>query len=134
VDRVVDLTPEEGTMIQDTQRATRSLAQSRLSVGVLALRTGLHPDLIRRLVGLRLVEAYEDASGELTFSASAPERIARIQRLRTGLAISYKAVGLVLDLLELLELQDCTETLASALRASQERRNIGGASPRTRTG
>jgi hypothetical protein len=60
----------------------------------------LHPDMARRLVSLGLLEACQDASGELWFSASQVSAAARIQRLRAGLALNYAAVGVVIDLLD----------------------------------
>ncbi|GAA1878255.1 chaperone modulator CbpM [Streptantibioticus ferralitis] len=82
----------------------------RLSLDVVARRSGLHPDLVRRFVALSLVDAARDASGELWFTASAPAAIARVQRLRTGLCLNYAAIGLVMDLL------DRIESLEAALR------------------
>ena len=65
-----------------------------------AALAGLHPDMARRLVSLGLLEASQDASGELWFSASQISAAARIQRLRAGLALNYAAVGVVTDLLD----------------------------------
>ena len=65
-----------------------------------AALTGLHPEMARRLVSLGLLEANQDASGELWFSASQVSEAARIQRLRAGLALNYAAVGVVIDLLD----------------------------------
>ncbi len=73
---------------------------SRLSLDAVARRSGLHPDLIRRLVALSLVEASRDAVGNLWFEPSAPATLARIQRLRAGLCLNYAAIGVVLDLLD----------------------------------
>ena len=61
---------------------------------------GLHPDMARRLVSLGLLEASQDAHGELWFSASQVSAAARIQRLRAGLALNYAALGVVVDLLD----------------------------------
>ena len=68
-----------------------------------ATRCGLHPDMVRRLVALGLVACQQDASGDLRFEPSALVTVGRIQRLRTGLGLNYAAIGLVLDLLDLLE-------------------------------
>jgi chaperone modulatory protein CbpM len=62
--------------------------------------SGLHPELVRRLVSLGLLEASEDARGELWFSSSQVPVAARIRRLRAGLPLNYAAVGLVIDLLD----------------------------------
>jgi hypothetical protein len=75
----------------------------RLSAATLARSTGLHPELIRRFVALSLLEASRDATGELWFAMTAPATVARIQRLRAGLSLNYNAIGLVLDLLDRIE-------------------------------
>ncbi|MEW2081801.1 chaperone modulator CbpM [Streptomyces sp. NPDC005283] len=86
-----------------------------LGLDGVARRSGLHPELIRRLVALGLVDAHRDASGQLVFPPSAPATLARIQRLRTGLNLNYASIGLVLDLLERISL------LEAALRRSGTR-------------
>ena len=73
---------------------------ARLSLEEFAVLSGLHPDLIRRLVALGLVDADRDAAGRLWFSPSQLAVVARIQRLRAGLTLNYAAVGLVIDLLD----------------------------------
>ncbi|NUP30029.1 MAG: MerR family transcriptional regulator [Nocardia sp.] len=74
-----------------------------LSPDTFAERTGLHPDLARKLVALGLLDAHRGAGGELSFEPSAVAHAARIQRLRTGLGLNYSAIGLVLDLLDRIE-------------------------------
>ncbi len=74
-----------------------------LSPDAFAERTGLHPDLARRLVALGLLDAHRGAGGEMSFQPSAVAHAARIQRLRTGLGLNYSAIGLVLDLLDRIE-------------------------------
>jgi DNA-binding transcriptional MerR regulator len=73
---------------------------ARLSLDGFARRAGLHPDLVRRYVALGLVDADRDAAGRLWFRPAELGRIARVQRLRAGLALNYAAIGLVLDLLD----------------------------------
>jgi chaperone modulatory protein CbpM len=85
----------------------------RLSLEEFAVLSGLHPDLIRRLVILGLIEAYRDAAGQLWFSPSELAAVARVQRLRAGFALNYAAIGLVTDLL------DRIAVLEAALRAAQ---------------
>ena len=72
----------------------------RLSLDTVAARSGLHPELIRRFVALSLVEGTADANGRLWFAPSVLAGLARIQRLRAGLSLNYAAIGLVLDLLD----------------------------------
>lgn len=71
----------------------------RLSLESVAARSGTHPELVRRLVALGLLDAIRDVNGRLWFPPSAPAAIAMIQRLRDGLLLNYAAVGVVLDLL-----------------------------------
>jgi len=73
---------------------------ARLSLEEFALLSGLHPDLIRRLVALGLINADRDTAGELWFSRGEFAAVARVQRLRAGFALNYAAIGLVTDLLD----------------------------------
>ena len=86
---------------------------SRLTLDEFAMAAGLHPDLIRRLVALGIVEASYGAAGELRFSRNQLAVVARMQRLRAGLGLNYAAVALVTDLL------DRIAVLETALRGSQ---------------
>jgi chaperone modulatory protein CbpM len=71
-----------------------------MQLDVFATRCGLHPDMVRRLVALGLLDCGRDARGQPLFEPSALATVARIQRLRTGLGLNYAAIGLVLDLLD----------------------------------
>jgi DNA-binding transcriptional MerR regulator len=83
----------------------------RLSLEQFAAATGLHPDLVRRLVALGLLEPLQPTGSSLEFAPAQVARAARIARLRAGLALNYAAVGVVLDLLTRIE------ELEAALRA-----------------
>jgi hypothetical protein len=87
----------------------------RLSLEEFAVLSGMHPDLIRRLVALGLIEAHRDTAGALWISRSELAEVARMQRLRAGFALNYAAIGLVTDLL------DRIAVLEAALRAAQRR-------------
>lgn len=87
----------------------------RLSPEEFAVLSDLHPDLIRRLVALGLIEAHRDTAGALWISPSELAEVARMQRLRAGFALNYAAIGLVTDLL------DRIAVLEAALRAAQRR-------------
>jgi chaperone modulatory protein CbpM len=76
-----------------------------------AQAAGLHPDFILRLVALGLLEAGSGSAlpgggssvatnGGPWFVPAQLAAVARIQRLRSGLALNYAALGLVLDLLD----------------------------------
>jgi chaperone modulatory protein CbpM len=90
--------------------------RERLNLGAFARETHTHPDLIRRLVALGLLDADRDAAGELWFAPSQVAAIGRIQRLRAGFALNYAAIGLVIDLL------DRISDLEAALRSSSQQR------------
>jgi DNA-binding transcriptional MerR regulator len=89
----------------------RTERQARLASDEFARAAGLHPDLLRRLVAMGLVEAARDASGELWFSPAQLVVAARLQRLRAGFGLNYAALGLVCDLLDrIAELEAMTRT------------------------
>ena len=73
---------------------------ARLNLEAFARATGAHPDLVRRLVALGILDASLDASGELWFAPSQVAIMGRVQRLRAGLGLNYAAVGLVGELLD----------------------------------
>ena len=73
---------------------------TRLNMEAFARTTGTHPDLIRRLVVLGLLEADRDAAGDLWFAPSQVAAMGRVQRLRAGFGLNYAAVGVVTDLLD----------------------------------
>jgi chaperone modulatory protein CbpM len=75
-------------------------ADDRLTLDAFARRAGLHPDLVRRLVTLGLLDADADPSGELHFGPGALARVARIERLRAGFGLNYAGIGVVIDLLD----------------------------------
>jgi transposase InsO family protein len=87
-------------------------ARDLLSLDEVATRSGMHTQLISRLVTLSVVEARRDAQGRLWFDPRAPRLIARAQRLHSDLGLNYAALGLVLDLL------DRIDHLEGALRRS----------------
>jgi chaperone modulatory protein CbpM len=77
---------------------------------------GLHPDLVRRLVALDVLDATRDSTGRLWFARSQVAAVARVQRLRAGFALNYAATGLVIDLLDRI----------AALEAAMRRQRLGG--------
>ncbi|MFI6493083.1 chaperone modulator CbpM [Streptomyces sp. NPDC050564] len=92
----------------------------RLGLDVVAQRSGLHPDLVRRFVALGLVDAARDANGRLWFEPSAPATLARIQRLRAALPLNYASLGLVLDLLDRIsELEDALRRSNAGSRSDE---------------
>ncbi|GAA1654236.1 hypothetical protein GCM10009733_059450 [Nonomuraea maheshkhaliensis] len=72
----------------------------RLDLDAYARATGLHPQVVRRLVTLGLLEPVKNARGELCFTPAQVTAAARIQRLHEGLSINYAAIGVVIDLLD----------------------------------
>jgi len=56
----------------------------RLDLESFARATGLHPDMVRRLVALGLLDAKRDRNGELWFAPAEVAAAARLQRLRAG--------------------------------------------------
>ena len=62
--------------------------------------------MVRRLVALGLIEAWHDAAGVVWFAPGQLAEVARLQRLRAGLALNYAALGLVVDLLDRIARQE----------------------------
>ena len=98
---------------------------ARMSLSTLARRSGVHPEMLHRLVALGLLDPIRGSrGGELWFGLDAPASVARIQRLRMGLGLNYAAVGVVLDLLERIhELE--TRSDQSARRSDRPWNSIG---------
>jgi hypothetical protein len=71
----------------------------RLSLDSYARITGVHPELVRRLVTLGLLDITRDAEGNLWFDPSQVREMATVQRLHLRLNVSYSSLGLVMDLL-----------------------------------
>jgi hypothetical protein len=100
---------------------TYSLARpARLDLDAFARATGVHPDLIRKLVTLGILDADPGPAGELRFAPGQVAAMARVQRLQAGFALNYAAVGLVTDLL------DRIAVLQSALRSARLTGDRGG--------
>ena len=72
----------------------------RLSLDSYARITGVHPELIRRLVTLGLLDITLDAEGNLWFDPSQVREMATVQRLHLRLNLTYSSLGLVMDLLD----------------------------------
>jgi hypothetical protein len=71
----------------------------RLDLETFSRAAGLHPEFVRRLVALGLLNPILDAAGELWFAPSDLAAVRRLQRLRAGLSLNYAALGVVVDLL-----------------------------------
>ena len=78
-----------------------------------ARATSTHPELVKRLVTLGVLDATVDRAGELWLSPGEAAALARAQRLRAGFTLNYAAVALVSDLL------DRIAGLEAALRAGR---------------
>ena len=72
----------------------------RLSLDSYARITGVHPDLVRRLVALGLLDITRDAEGNLWFDPAQVREMATVQRLHLRLNLTYSSLGLVMDLLD----------------------------------
>ena len=80
---------------------TTALARPvRLDLETFSRAVAMHPELVRRLVALGLLDAYMDAAGELWFPPTQLPAAARVQRLRAGFGVNYASLGLVTELLD----------------------------------
>lgn len=88
-------------MTETTGGARWPLARPhRLSLDSYARITGVHPELVRRLVALGLLDVTRDAEGGLWFDPSQVREMATVQRLHLRLNLTYSSLGLVMDLLD----------------------------------
>ena len=74
---------------------TRRIGPRLVGIEVLARDSGLHPDVVDRLVRLGLLET----AGEAQFAPDAAARLAQAARLRRDLGLSYGAAVLACELL-----------------------------------
>ncbi|MEY2404197.1 MAG: chaperone modulatory protein CbpM [Acidimicrobiaceae bacterium] len=79
------------------------VASHGFTVDAFSRATGLHPDLVNRLVALGALDATRTAAGELRLPPTQLAAAARIQRLRAGFGLNYAAIALVMDLLDQIE-------------------------------
>jgi chaperone modulatory protein CbpM len=70
-----------------------------VEIEVLAREAGLHPDLVARFVQLGLLEPRIGADSVPRFPRDAAARLARAERLRRDLALSYAGAVLASELL-----------------------------------
>jgi hypothetical protein len=110
----------------------RTKRDVRLDLGAFARESGTHPELIRRLVALGLLDARRDPAGDLWFSCGQLAALGRVQRLHAGFALNYAAIGLVTDLLDRIAALEMALRSANInqggrpLRAGQPPRRPGG--------
>jgi chaperone modulatory protein CbpM len=96
-----DATPNTRVTVSSRATVTYALSRpARLDLESFARLTGTHPDLVRRLVTLGVLDAETDPAGRLWFAPSQAAAMARAQRLRAGFGLNYAAIGLVTDLLD----------------------------------
>lgn len=96
--------------LERVRAAGQRAHHGRLELDAFSRAADLHPELVRRLVALGLLEPERDPAGRVWFPPEQLAAVARIQRLRADLCVNYAALGLVMDLL------DRIAELESALR------------------
>lgn len=70
-----------------------------IALEVLARESGLHPELVRRLIALGALEPRGGTTRAPLFPRDAAARLARIARLRRDLGLNYAGALLACDLL-----------------------------------
>jgi hypothetical protein len=78
-----------------TVTLTRRIGPRLIGIEMLARDSGLHPEVVSRLVRLGLLET----AGEAQFAPDAAARLAQAARLRRDLGLSYGAAVLTCELL-----------------------------------
>jgi DNA-binding transcriptional MerR regulator len=81
----------------------RDTPAAPVELDVLAREAGLHPQLVRRLVRLGLLEPSGGNGARPLFPRDAPARLARAARLRRDLGLSYAGAVLACELLARIE-------------------------------
>jgi len=94
-------------------------ALGRLSLTAFCQTGDVHPEMVRRLVTLGILDPERDAAGNLWFGRDELHALARVRRLRAGLGVNYAALGLVIELL------DRVAVLERELRVTNSRRTGG---------
>lgn len=74
-----------------------------VEVEALAREAGLHPDLVRRLIALGLLEPRGGTSRAPLFPRDAAAQLARAARLRRDLGLNYAGAVLACELLRRIE-------------------------------
>lgn len=77
-------------------------AADLLTVEEIAVRCDIHPTLVRHLYSLGLIDFAEGTPER--FPPDVTFRLQRMMRLRRDLGLTYNAAGLVVDLLERIEM------------------------------
>ena len=88
-----------------------------IEIEVLAREAGLHPDLVRRLLRLGVVEPAAGTPTAPLFPRDAAARLARTMRLRRDLGLNYAGAILAVQLLARID------ELENRLRRYEERNN-----------
>jgi chaperone modulatory protein CbpM len=78
-------------------------ATDRLTLEVLAERTGVHPQRVHDYVENGLLDPCERVGERLFFAPAAVPRLRRIERLRLDLGVNLTGIAIILDLLERLQ-------------------------------
>jgi hypothetical protein len=71
-----------------------------LDLDAVGRQSGLHPDVLRRLIALGAVEPAGGTTQAPLFAPDAPARLARAARLRRDLGLGYAGALLAADLLD----------------------------------
>ena len=84
-------------------RRTAPQGTPLVALEILARESGLHPDLLRRLIALGALTPGGGTSAAPLFPSDAAARLARIARLRRDLGLNYAGAMLASDLLARIE-------------------------------
>jgi hypothetical protein len=96
-------------------RRERLQGVSLVGLDALAREAGLHPELVRRLVALGLLERAGGTAASSLYAGGTAARLARAARLRRDLGLSYAGAVLACELL------DRIDELEARLRRYEQR-------------
>jgi MerR family transcriptional regulator/heat shock protein HspR len=85
--------------VRQYQIILRRTSDKTLTLHELALRAGMHPELVERLVEFGLIRPISQDGMEL-FDPSAVSRLQTVSRLRGSLGINLAGISVILDLVD----------------------------------
>ena len=74
-----------------------------LPLNEVALRAGVHPEILHHFIEFGLIEPADKSTGEILLDPEAVHRVRIIQHLRRDLGVNLAGAGVILELLDRLK-------------------------------